>query len=140
MSSQLDDLARAAIARESETNATAARAVESAFRKLHDAMASLVGAAGYAALLRRAIHLTRRQHAWLAELGIASPFALVQLDEQAAIVGGPRVLEGGAALLSSLLHLLCTFIGEPLTLRQVHQVWPDISSSGGASRPTKETS
>ena len=140
MSSQLDVLARAIIASERETNAAGARAVEVAFRKLHEAMVSLVGTAGYAALLRRAIHLTKPKHDWLAQLVIASPFVLERLDEQAVVVGESRALEGGAALLSTFLQLLCTFIGEPLTLRQVHQVWPDISGSGGGSSATKETS
>ncbi len=143
MNPNLDKLARAIVTQEKEAHAEAWLAVEAALRKLHDAMVSLVGAAGFAALLRRAIHLAKREHDWLGNLVIASPFSVEQLHEQAAIVGEGRTLDGGAALIATLLGLLCTFIGEPLTLRQVNQVWTNIlavrASSGGTSSGTKES-
>ena len=39
------------------------------------------------------------------------------------------VAEGGVALLAQLLGLLVAFIGESLTLRLVHDIWPAVPLS-----------
>lgn len=103
-------------------------AIASAFGRLHDVMSKLIGSAGYRALLARAIYVARHEHAWLDALIVAAPpFAIHQLDEQVALVGEARALEGGTVLLATLLDLFCAFIGDDLTLRQVHEVWTDVA-------------
>jgi hypothetical protein len=37
-------------------------------------------------------------------------------------------------LVAQLLSLLVTFIGEPLTIRLVHDVWPDVPVDNPSSR------
>jgi hypothetical protein len=98
-----------------------------AFRGLQDAMSRLVGRAGFDALLRRALQLTKRERVWLARIPIGSSLTLEQLAERAKAAGETPTAEGAAALFAMVLHLFCSFIGTELTLRQVRQVWPDVA-------------
>ena len=115
-------------------------AIDGALRRLHDVMFRLVGSAGYRALLQRAVHLAKREHAWLGNLVItAPPFAIAHLQEQVDTVGAEPAMRGGAAVLATVLDLFCTFIGEELTLRQVHQVWTELPSVEARPNPPQET-
>lgn len=104
-----------------------------AFRGLQGAMSALVGNAGFDALLRRAIHLTRHDHAWLERVPLGSPVALEHLTEHARVTGEAETAEGATALFAMVLHLFCSFIGSELTLRQVHQVWGDLPDATSTS-------
>ena len=97
----------------------ASRAVE----KLHPYLTKYVGAAGFHALLVRALSLAKAQVPWLASVQVKADATLAGFDEavQVGDVGDAR--KGGAALLTELLGLLVTFLGEAITLHMVQEVW-----------------
>ncbi|MGI4756782.1 MAG: hypothetical protein ACRYGF_08030 [Janthinobacterium lividum] len=88
--------------------------------KLRRPLSHLVGIGGVRALLVRALTLAKRE---------AQALADVEVMEDASFRG----LEGEAAaespvLISHLIQLLITFVGEDLTLRILHDVWPELES------------
>ncbi len=95
--------------------------------KLRSPLATLMGSTGYHALLSRALAIARRGHAWLHTVQVPAAGPLAVPADAAAPVTPQALAAGSAALIATLLDLLVTFIGEPLTLRLVHEVWPDFS-------------
>lgn len=104
-----------------------AEALDRLCGRLHTRLSLLVGKAGFAALLARALHLA--QVTYLA-------LTVVALDETGAsclrgatdfaATHPPQEVE--AALTSILAHfigLLVTFIGEALTVRLLGELWPE---------------
>jgi len=87
-------------------------------------LSKLTGAAGFHALLSRALSLARQEAAWLSGLEITPQGSLTFRPEVEALVAKDEVTEGGAALVAELLGLLITLIGETLTLRLLRDVWP----------------
>ena len=86
--------------------------------KLRRPLVTLTGTAGYSSLLLRALTLAKRE---------APALSAVQVKPDGSLEG----LEGDAAqahpiLVGYLLGLLITFIGETLTMRLLHDVWPDL--------------
>lgn len=108
---------------------------------MHDAMSKLVGSVGYQAVFTRALHLAKREHRWLDSLVISkSPFAAHEVDAHVEAVGEGPVLLGAAAAFAAILDLFCIFIGEELTLRQIHRTWTEVSSGDGhAIGPQRDT-
>jgi hypothetical protein len=96
--------------------------------KLRVPLSKLAGAAGFSSLLSRALALARRQAPSLEKLRVGADGSLMGFE---AIQGDSDAAEaarhGGLVLLAELLGLLVTFIGQPLTLRLVHEAWPDLS-------------
>ena len=111
---------------------------EQVVRKLSPRVAALVTAAGYRALLSRALHLTRDQFPVLDG---------VQIGTSGAYINGPRTAGGGAideglvALIGTLIALLATFVGDDLTDNLIRDAWPDAPrrrvalGSGGTRGP-----
>jgi hypothetical protein len=64
--------------------------------------------------------------AWLRAVRVNADGTLERLDEEAK-VDPEEIVEGNAILLAQLLGLLVAFIGEKLTLRVVHEAWPELS-------------
>ena len=117
-----------------------ARGIERTFQRLHDGLAGLVGSGGSNAFFERAVHLTQRDHAWLAALVGSSPsFDLTQLTEQVRAVGSEPALRGAGALVATLLALFSAFVGEPLTARALESTWPGITAPGTVLPLAKET-
>jgi hypothetical protein len=99
-----------------------------ACERLRVPLTKLIGAAGFASLLSRALALARRQAPPLEGLrvgadGLLTGFNEVQQDSGAA----EAARHWGAVLVAELLGLLVTFIGQPLTLSLVREAWPDAS-------------
>ncbi len=98
---------------------------EQVVRKLSPRIAALVTAAGYRALLSRALHLARAQFPLLDG---------VQIGTSDGYINGPRTVGGGAideglvALIGTLIGLLATFVGDDLTDNLIHDAWPDAPS------------
>jgi hypothetical protein len=90
--------------------------------KLQTSVIQFAGSDGFAALLRRALALTRAESPTLQAVNLKSDGTLDAWD--ALDTGEP---DGAIALITHLLGLLETFIGEPLTLRLVRRAWPDAS-------------
>ena len=89
--------------------------------KLRRPLTTLAGAAGFRSLLARALTLAKRESPVLGEWEVKSDGSLQGLNGEAA--------QSGAVLIAQLIGLMITFIGESLTLRLLHDVWPDLPGS-----------
>jgi len=107
-------------ARKSDTDARMHEAVL-VCEKLRISLTRFAGPDGFTSLLRRALVLARAQAPALNDLQIRPDGSLEGL---AAI---PDANESAIAIVAHLLTLLVTFIGRPLTLRLLREVWPDVS-------------
>ena len=90
--------------------------------KMRRPLITLAGAAGFSSLLQRALALARRE---------APVLDAVSVEPDGSLKG----LEGSAAsatpvLVAHLLGLLITFIGQTLTMRLLHDIWPEMSVTG----------
>ena len=97
-----------------------------ACEKLRAPLAKLIGAAGFASLLSRALALAKRQAPSLEGLRVEADGLLAgsnEVPQDSDALEGAR--HGGVVLVAELLGLLVTFIGEPLTLSLVREAWPD---------------
>jgi hypothetical protein len=93
--------------------------------KLRHPLATLTGTAGYTSLLSRALTLAKRENPALCAVEVQSDGSLKGLEDKAA--------QAHPVLVANLLHLLITFIGEDLTMRLVHDIWPDFPGSDAIS-------
>jgi hypothetical protein len=113
-----------------------AAATHRAYDNLARVLVPLIGEVGITALTARALHLAQREYPWLARTRDSTPIdePLTQLRLSLEQHDDPAVAaEAAAAALASLLALLVTFIGEPLTMNLLRRAWPD-----GASDPSTE--
>ena len=88
--------------------------------KLRRPLSHLVGGGGVKSLFRRALTLAKREAPSLRDVEVMPD-------------GSFKGLEGGAAnespaIIAHLIQLLITFVGEDLTLRILHDVWPEVKS------------
>jgi hypothetical protein len=88
--------------------------------RLRAPLARLAGAAGYRALLSRALALAKAEVASLSSVQVGVDGSL----EGFGGAGG----DDGAAVVAHLLGLLATLIGEPLTRHLVLDAWPDAAA------------
>jgi hypothetical protein len=103
----------------SEPGATAAVLVT---EKLRAVLTRFAGAEGFSSLLRRALTLARAEAPALESVTIGQDGRLQGLE-----TGSPAEkagAEAAEAIVSHLLALLVTFVGEPLTLQLVREGWP----------------
>ena len=118
------------IAYETKENNSSATKRPAAFlvcEKSRSHLATFMGNTGFRALLSRALALANAEVAWLRAVHVKSDGSLEGLDELAAQVDPKEITEGSVILIAQLLGLLVAFIGENLTLRLVHEVWPQLS-------------
>ena len=95
--------------------------------KLRPHLATLMGNAGFRALLSRALALATAEVPWLRRVQVKADGSLVGWDDPAAQLSPKEILAGRVVLLAQLLGLLVAFIGENLTVRLVREVWPKLS-------------
>jgi hypothetical protein len=92
----------------------------------------LIAAAGFHALLRRALSLASAEFVWLkgvrVEEGRGCSFVGLRDAAEGRSVG--EVGEAFGAIVANVLWLLVTFIGEDLTLRLVRDAWPELRDDG----------
>lgn len=97
------------------------------FEKLRRPLSHLVGSVGGNALTQRALALAKRECPALSSVQVLDDGSLAGLEGEAA--------EASSLLIAHLIQLLVTFIGVGLTLRLLHDIWPEMSgldaSSGG---------
>jgi len=94
--------------------------------KLRPPLATLMGNAGFHALLSRALLLAQGEVPWLKSVRVnadGSFEGLAELDRQ---LGPQEIAEGRIVLLAQLLGLLVAFIGEDLTMRLTLEIWPSL--------------
>ena len=94
--------------------------------KLRISLTRIAGADGFTALLRRALALARADVPLLQTVKVTADCRLEELEDLFAGSGNAGT-EAATAIITHLLWLLVTFIGEPLTLRLVREAWPDAS-------------
>jgi len=100
----------------------AARVLE----KLRPQLATMMGSAGFRAVLARSLALAAAKDHSLAAVELKENDTLEgwkRLEEQE---GAERVTESSVLLVTQLLGLLTAFIGDNLTLRLVRNVWPKL--------------
>jgi len=102
------------------------------FEDLRRPLTTLAGAAGFRSLLLRALTLAKRDEPSLDAWKVTSDGSL----ESAGPGQNHYDVDRGALLLAHIIGLLFTFIGETLTLRLVHDVWPDTSFSTSTAEGT----
>jgi hypothetical protein len=90
--------------------------------KLRPPLATFTGQAGFSALLSRALTLASREARWLRAVRVEAEGSM-HYRSDIAPPGREHLAKGEVALVAQLLSLLVSFIGEPLTLRVLQDVW-----------------
>jgi hypothetical protein len=124
---QMQNLARRLVtdeARGNKPSATKTLADFNVSKKLRRNLATLMGNAGFCALLSRALALAKAEVSWLGAVHVKADGTLEGMEESSAQLDPDELFEGRVVLLAQLLGLLMAFIGESLTLRLVREVWP----------------
>lgn len=120
------ELARRMLAYEAAAGQTPSGDTPAAFRvseKLRRPLVTLAGAAGFRALLTRALALTRAHTPAVAAFEVRPDGSLDGLTD---FKNDAQAAEAGLQVIAQLLDLLVVFIGQPLVLRLVLDVWPDL--------------
>jgi hypothetical protein len=122
-SPSMRDLARRLLAASQSTADSDTQQAVLVNEKLRTSLTQFAGADGFVALLRRALALASAEAPALKSASVTADGRLEGLEQLAILPGS---VAGGAAvaITAHLLGLLVTFIGEPLTLRLVHEAWP----------------
>jgi len=94
--------------------------------KLRPHFTTLMGNAGFRALLSRSLALASAEARCLRVVRVQVDGSLSGLDELARL-DREKVAEGGVVLIAQLLGLLVAFIGEKLTVQIMREVWPKLS-------------
>ena len=81
-----------------------------------------MGAAGFRALISRALVLASSEVAWLSVLQVKADGSFEGLNKLEAQANPEEISNAGIVLLARLLGLLITFIGDELTLHLLHNV------------------
>ena len=118
------ELAQRLLAYEAVEAGTALQDTEAVYRvceKLRRPFTTLAGAAGFRSLLARALTLAKKESPLLDAWEVKPDGSLQGLNDKA--------VQSGAVLIAHLIGLMITFIGESLTLRLLHDVWPDLPGS-----------
>ncbi|HEY5297996.1 MAG TPA: hypothetical protein VIK59_08720 [Verrucomicrobiae bacterium] len=84
---------------------------------------TLMGNAGFRALLARALALAAGEVPWLGAVQVQADGSLAGF-EGLEPVDPEDIAEGGVVLIAQLLGLLVAFIGENLTLQMMRELWP----------------
>ena len=104
-----------------ERSGTITPAAAQVCEKLTRLLGKVIGVIGSRALLARALSVAKRETEALATVSITDKGALEGLTGKAA--------EASPVLIAHLIGLVVTFLGEALTLRLLHEVWPDRTAS-----------
>ena len=110
---------------EMSRNASAKSKPTAAFaviNKLSPHFGALMGAAGFRALLSRALMLAGAEVAWLGELHVRADGSFEDLNELEAQASPEEISDAGIILLARFLGLLVALIGDELTLQLLSNV------------------
>ena len=95
--------------------------------KLRPHLATLMGKAGFCALLSRALALAASEAPALRRVRVNADGSLGGREDPDTPMDLQKVAEGRVVLLAQLLGLLEAFIGRSLTLRMLRDVWPKLT-------------
>jgi hypothetical protein len=122
------DLARRLLALEAAHRTSSDAGVTEQFiEELRLRLIKLAGVAGSRSLISRALTLAKTEVPSLSMVQVRADGSLEGFDK----IQESHEEEAGIVLVAHLLELLMTFVGEPLTLRLVHDTWPEASRNGG---------
>ncbi len=136
-SPEVQELARRLLAFEAAHDNSPDARVDVAVRVIEELrlrLIKLAGVDGFRSLLSRALTLAKAEVPSLNMVQVRADGSLEGFDsiEQSQEAGAAG--HAGTVLVSHLLELLMTFVGEPLTLRLVRDKWPDASMDGADLR------
>lgn len=97
--------------------------------KLRQPLVVLTGTAGFRSLLSRALSLAGKQVQWLRAVHVKVDGSL-ECPSEMAQVDKKDIAKAEVVLITELLQLLVTFIGEALTLHLLLEVWPGAPLKG----------
>lgn len=137
------ELARLLLAQQLPGSAPDAIAIagERIYERLFGRLAPLIGAIGFDALLGRTLHVAKAEFPILERVKVA-PALEGRLDGlREAMRGRPTEESRDAvvALVAGFLGRLGYFIGDDLTLREVHRAWPGLPQGGASAAPRERT-
>lgn len=122
-SNSIRDLTQRLLAAEAENrNENTAHEAVLVTEKLRISLTRIAGPDGFSALMRRALVIARTEFPLLQTVEVATDGELKGIEELFDEAAGA---EAGAAINTHLLWLLVMFIGEPLTMQMVREIWPD---------------
>ena len=127
----LQDLARRILAYEASRAQTAETRIDVAVQvcaKLQIPIVRLAGSAGYSSLLARAVALAEGEIPFLPTLKVRPDGTLAGFEQIEIGPDTAEVEKGRQLLVTNLLGLLATFIGESLTRRLASEAWPEAES------------
>ncbi|MDP2660527.1 MAG: hypothetical protein Q8R28_07350 [Dehalococcoidia bacterium] len=117
-----------------ESPAKLAAALETACQKLSKQISPLFGAGGFHAVVARAVHLAKEDFPFLENVKVKVQPGIC-MEGLGEIIGDQDVARATSALAAVLVcftDLLCSLIGEELTLRQFTRAWPDVPMSSAS--------
>jgi hypothetical protein len=120
---QIREYAERLLRDEGESHGTNTGSVPVSFRvcdNLRRPLTTLAGAAGFHSLLSRALTLAKRDAPGLQSLRVRPDGSL----DSANFSEESYEAADGVILVAYLIGLLFTFVGDTLTLRLLHEVWP----------------
>lgn len=94
--------------------------------KLRGPLSTLMGKAGYRAILSRSLTLAKTEVDCLGQAQVAPDGRLEGIGEQANALTPAQIAESQLVLVAHLLALLVTFIGPALTVQIIHDIWPNL--------------
>jgi len=127
--SNIWDLAGRLIAYEARRKKSSVKGFPPAFlavERLRPHLTTLMGNAGFRALLSRALTLASVKVRWLRQVDVKADGSMAGVGALEQVAPG-EITRGGVVLVVELLGLLVAFIGENLTLQMVGEVWPKLS-------------
>ena len=127
---QMRDLARRLIAIEahgSKSSEAEAMAHFQVIEKLRPNLATLMGNAGFRALLSRSLALACADIPKLHGVKINPEGSLDGLAQAEALLSAQEISEGRTIILAHLLALLVAFIGANLTYTLIRETWPNLT-------------
>jgi hypothetical protein len=102
--------------------------------KLRQPLCTFAGVSGFRSLLARALVLAKAKAPLLEGVEITAKGSFLYSAELEAQLNTPQAAQAATVLVDQLLGLLITFIGEALTLRLVHDVWPKLAPEDSTPR------
>jgi hypothetical protein len=136
-SPQIQNLARRLVASEAPSHSAPEARAEAAAQVIDELRVRLIrlaGVDGFRSLLSRALTLAKAEAPALHPVRISADGSLEGCDGIAQCTEEAEAEQAGTVLVAHLLELLVTFIGEPLTLRLLHEAWPGASIEHADSR------
>ena len=115
-------------------------AAERVLRRLSDRISPLVGSAGFALLLQRALKRARAEHPWLGAVHVdqETPWGLVGMVDVAREVTPDDAAAAAQALITELIGLVARFLGADMAIRLVRQSFPEVTLGGDKGAGSEE--